>query len=222
MLSLQSRVVNLLHALRGQCQNKTLQQIDTTRGRSQPIALGPGRTLVQRKSLMSVVTWPEVAVFANDRRYGVGARRWASEWRDGITSDACKALDCEATIVQSKLIVDYGELSLRESLPPYISKCGRSFWAWPLSAECGRRRPLWPLASTLAAGVRPPSCTSTLAAGGHRAWHGRVRAISVHLAGHVTPRGVLTPSVAVLFTTTRAVLHSAWLWRAIRLAARNI
>ena len=100
----------MLHALRGQCQNKTLQQIDTTLGRSQPIALGPGRTFVQRKSLMSVVTWPEVAVFANDRRYGVGARRWASEWRDGITSDACKALDCEAAIVQSKLSVDYGEL----------------------------------------------------------------------------------------------------------------
>ena len=80
---------------------------------------------------MSVVTWPEVAVFANDRRYGVGARRWASEWRDGITSDACKALDCEAAIVQSKLSVDYGELSLRESLPPYIL----SLRPWELHAK---------------------------------------------------------------------------------------
>ena len=78
--------------------------------------------LSQRKPLMSVVTWPEVAVFANDRRSCVGARRWASERRERITSDACKALDCEAAIVSIKWVVDYGELSLRESLPPYISQ----------------------------------------------------------------------------------------------------
>ena len=39
----------MLRALRGHCQNKTLQQIDTTLGRSQPIALGPGRTFVSEK-----------------------------------------------------------------------------------------------------------------------------------------------------------------------------
>ena len=40
----------VLRALRGHCQNKTLQQIDTTLGRSQPIALGPGRTFVSEKA----------------------------------------------------------------------------------------------------------------------------------------------------------------------------
>ena len=41
---------------------------------------------------------------------------------EGIGSQMMRAKpgDCEAIIVQSKLIVDYGELSLRESLPPYI------------------------------------------------------------------------------------------------------
>ncbi len=46
---------------------------------------------------------------------------------EGMGSQVMRAKsgDCEAAIVQSKLIVDYGELSLRESLPPYISKVRR-------------------------------------------------------------------------------------------------
>ena len=48
--------IKVLRALRGHCQNKTLQQIDTTLGRSQPITLRPGRTFIQRESLMSIVT----------------------------------------------------------------------------------------------------------------------------------------------------------------------
>ena len=41
---------------------------------------------------------------------------------EGIGSQIIRAKprDYEATIVQSKLIINYGELSLRESLPPYI------------------------------------------------------------------------------------------------------
>ena len=147
--------------------------------------------LSQRKPLMSVVTWPEVAVFANDRRSCVGARRWASERRERITSDACKALDCEAAIVSIKWVVDYGELDT-------------CWWAvliypmWPLILSVaalpsgGRWRPLWPLAFGPNLCVHLWPLRPSLAAGLCGSALRPVRALCGHLAGHVTPRGVLT------------------------------
>ena len=90
--------------------------------------------------------------------------------------DACKALDCEAAIVQSKLIVDYGELDTRESLPPYILSS-----PWHDGRQSEDAVLLAPTCAVLDDGRRPKwRCPLRLCCTVARA-PGR------HFSGHVTP-----------------------------------
>lgn len=111
-----------------------LQQVDTTLDRSQLIALRPECTFVQRKSLMSIIMWSKVVVFANNRKQCISTWNWAFEWRNKSKSDVCKALDCKAAIVQSKLIVDYEELD----------RYWKAVFIY-LNCDVARRRPMLPL-----------------------------------------------------------------------------
>ena len=101
-------------------------------------------------------------------------------------------MDCEAAIVQSKLSVDYGELNLRESLPPYI-----------LSLRLGEQLQN---AAQLAWWSEPPAVLNDRAETVHSCM--MARAISGHSWSRDIPVVVPRPcATSRLFTSTAARRH---------------